>query len=178
MTCYLKHTDLVEEPADVLIYSTNVLLNCSGGVGAAMMAKYGRRFQTDLHGLLASSGSRFANQGESFQHVTQGLPYRAVFHCVPCDGWYDTSPEIVERLLRHCLDECLKMGDVQTVVTSAMATGYGHLPFADYLRLASRVVADETYCGFERFTICTSDEYSYKEGLMLIETEALAISAA
>ena len=178
MRCVIKNSDVLDEPTDALIYSTNVLLNCSGGVGGGLMARYGKLVQTDLHGLLASSGRRFANQGEWFQHVTAGMPYLAVFHCVPCDGWYDTTNQIVESILRQCLDNCLKMGNIRTIANSALATGYGHLPFEQYVRLAARVFADPAYASFERATICIANEYSYREGVEVIRSDSLQIQPA
>ncbi len=178
MRCLIKNIDVVDEPADALIYSTNVSLNCSGGVGSALLSRYGKVVQTDLHGLLTSSGRRFANQGEWFQHVSAGMPYQAVFHNVPCDGWYDTTPEKVEGVLRDCLKECLRLGGIGTIATSALATGYGHLSFDDYLRLAARVFADPAYGSFDRVTLCIADGPSYEEALKMIESEFLGIHPA
>ena len=49
----LKHGDLLDEPADVLVCSANVFLNLSGGVGGAFLLRYGGQMQEELHRYLA-----------------------------------------------------------------------------------------------------------------------------
>lgn len=44
----IKHTDILDEPADALIDSTNIMLNCTGGVGACLLTKYGSHVQSEL----------------------------------------------------------------------------------------------------------------------------------
>ena len=172
----IKRADILDEPADALIYSTNVLLNCTGGVGGALMGRFGPNFQRELHHLLAASGRRFADQGEVFQHVTAGLPYKAVFHTVPCNGWYDTTAEIVGSVLRSSLASCVARHDISKVVLSALATGYGHFEYEDFIRLAANVLSEPAHNPISEITVCISDELRFFTAQNLIAAENLPLA--
>ncbi len=172
----IKRADILDEPADALIYSTNVLLNCTGGVGGALMGRFGPNFQSELHHLLAASGRRFADQGEVFQYVTTGLPYKAVFHTVPCNGWYDTTAEIVGDVLRSSLNSCAGRGDISKVVLSALATGYGHFEYDDFIRLAARVLSESAYDTISEIALCVSDELLFATAQDLVSAEKLPLT--
>jgi O-acetyl-ADP-ribose deacetylase (regulator of RNase III) len=173
----VKNTDVLDEPADTLIYSTNVMLNCTGGVGACLVSRYGAHVQAELHSLLKARGTMYAAQGDVFPYVCSGMPYRKVFHTMPCDGWYETSSEIVERVLRQCLGQCVGTNDVKAVAMSALATGYGHLDFEDFFRVAARTVNDPAYSGIEKITVCIADVPSYQQAVELIRREGLGLEA-
>lgn len=171
----IKNIDVIDENAEALIYSTNVMLNCTGGVGACLVVRYGQHVQKELHDILTARGSRLASQGEIFEHVCSGMPYQKIFHTVPCDAMYNTSPDIVEDILRRCLDQCVSTRCVSTVSMSALATGYGHLYFEDFFRIADRVLNDDAYKAIERIVICIADLPSYEQALELIKRENLRL---
>ena len=154
----IKKADLLAEPADALIYSTNVLLNMTGGVGAQLMERYGAEIQTDLHRHLAQQGKRFASQGDVIQLVSAGMPWKMVFHTVPCDPMYHTTVDVVARVLAHCLDECLKTPDVRTVSMSALATGYGDLTLDDFITVFNRVAGESRYSERLDITLCLPED--------------------
>ena len=135
----IVQADVLDVSADALIYSTNVMLNCSGGVGSCLVQRYGATVQQEMHQQLTRSGKKFADQGEIFDFVPSGAPYRRVFHTCPCDGWYQTTPEIVSQVLTSCFRACEQDPDVQTIALSVLATGYGRFPFEDFFRVASAV---------------------------------------
>ncbi|HCE44768.1 MAG TPA: hypothetical protein DET40_14600 [Lentisphaeria bacterium] len=170
----IKNIDVLDENAEALIYSTNIMLNCTGGVGACLAVRYGRHVQKELHDLLNVRGSRFASQGEVFEHVCSGMPYRKLFHTVPCDAMYNTSPEIVEDILHRCLRQCAVDG-IEKVSMSVLATGYGHLDFEDFFRIADRVVNNDDYKEIERIVICIADLSLYEQALELIKREKLRL---
>jgi O-acetyl-ADP-ribose deacetylase (regulator of RNase III) len=172
----IKQTDITVEPADALIYSTNVLLNCSGGVGSSLLAKYGSHVQTELHTQLSVCGRKFAERGEIFQFVPAGMPYQAVFHTVPCDGWYETTPEIIESILRRCLSACLEMKTIYRITMSALATGYGHLGFEEFLRIANRVFRETHFDFIQSITICVDDESRFHDAARCIHEDNLSLS--
>ena len=178
MDVLVKNIDLLELPADALVYSTNVLLNCTGGVGACLLERYGKQVQTDLHQLLSDRGTRFAEQGAVFQHVTDGMPYKQVFHTVPCDGFYDTTEEIVKGILRYCLEQCSATEDIRTIAMSALATGYGRLLFDDFFRIASSIFTENNYPGIDTITICVSNDYSYRLVIEQTTKEKLRVKLA
>ena len=171
----IKCIDLLDEPADALVYSTNVLLNCSGGVGAALMARYGTIVQEDLHQILADRGHRFVQRGEVLEHVSAGMPYKCVYHTVPSDGFYDTTPEIVQDVLRQALRGCCESGDVSSVVMSALATGFGHLQFEDFFGVAAPVLVEEEFASLERITICVELEYSFELAKKQVAVDGLPL---
>ncbi|MGF1657129.1 MAG: macro domain-containing protein [Verrucomicrobiales bacterium] len=156
----IQNIDVLDLTADALIYSTNVLLNCTGGVGACLVARYGEQVQTDLHQLLRQRNIKFADQGAVFQMVTEDMPYKRVFHTIPCDGFYNTTKEIVESVLRVSLRECIQ-AEVQTVALTALATGYGHLGFDAFFRIAAQVLADPEFAKIQTTTICLDDPIAF-----------------
>ena len=173
----IKNIDIVDEQADAMIYSTNVMLNCTGGVGACLLVRYGRHVQTELHGLLAARGTQFASQGEIFEHVCKGMPYRKLFHTVPNDPLYNASPEIVEGILRRCLAQCAEDDNIRSLAVSALATGYGHLEFEDFFRVADKVLNDEAYAAIERISICIADLPSYEQAVEFAAQAGLRLKA-
>ncbi|MEN8679994.1 MAG: hypothetical protein ABF391_08055 [Akkermansiaceae bacterium] len=106
MNARIHKLDMPDVEADVLIYSTNVILICSGGVGARLVDRYGGHVQKGLHQLLDDQKLKHAGRGLIFQHVSAGMPCKKVFHTLPCDGFYETSPEIIVDLPHRCLTEC------------------------------------------------------------------------
>jgi len=176
MRCILKHIDVVDEKADALIYSTNVLLNCSGGVGSCLVEKYGKQVQEDLHALLKDDGRKFANQGEVFEKVSAGMSYKKVFHTVPNDPMYNTNAVIIESILCCCLSIANADTDVRSVAVSALATGYGKLFFDDFFRIVAKVAKENQYDDIDTLTICSYDSYSYKLACEQIESEGIKIT--
>src|SRR5437763_11221519 len=49
----IRHGDILDEPADVLICSANPFLTLSGGVGGALLLRYGPSLQSELNEYLA-----------------------------------------------------------------------------------------------------------------------------
>jgi O-acetyl-ADP-ribose deacetylase (regulator of RNase III) len=64
----LKHVNIIDEPADVLICSANASLNLSGGVGADLLGRYGTKMQNELYRILAARTPHVARQGEVFAY--------------------------------------------------------------------------------------------------------------
>lgn len=169
----LKNADIAQEPCDALIYSTNVQLNCTGGVGGALMARYGKALQEELHGLLKRSGRRFVPQGELFDLVIPGMPYRHLIHTIPCDGFYDTSPEIVEDILRRALDICAADANVKRVAVSALGTGYGHLKLEDFLRIANQAFQAPRAALLEDIVICIEGVETFDRAVFFTKKDSL-----
>jgi hypothetical protein len=60
MPFLIRHADLLEAPSDALVYSTNVGLHLSGGVGAQLLERYSWGLQERLHACL--EGRRLARR--------------------------------------------------------------------------------------------------------------------
>ena len=175
MIARIQNVDILDLPADALIYSTNVLLNCSGGIGACLVERYGQQVQDDLHGILRERGTRFVERGSIFQLVTQGMPYKMLFHTVPSNGFYETTEGIITDILRQCLEACLQSGQVKTIAVSALATGYGRLPFDEFFRIAASVFSEHRFAPIDSVTICIQDGYLFRVTSEQIFEESLPL---
>lgn len=136
----IKHGNILDEPADVLVCSGNVFLNLSGGVGGALMLRYGE--QRELHGILRQRGVKFVPRGTVVEVGACGTPYRAVLHAVAVDGFYESSASVVEGLLQQCLRRAAELG-ARRVAVAALATGYGRLSIEDFGRAARSVMGEK-----------------------------------
>lgn len=172
----IKNIDILDEPADALIYSTNVMLNCSGGVGAGLVARYGKTVQTDLHAFLTDRDTKFVERGEIFEHVSQGMPYQQVFHTIPSNGWYETTPEIIELIITECLNQCSQQTNIHKVVMSVLATGYGHLPYDEFFRIANRVISQKAFTSIDEILITIFDPYAFELAAEQIKDESLNLT--
>jgi O-acetyl-ADP-ribose deacetylase (regulator of RNase III) len=171
----IKHADILNDPADALIYSTNILLNCTGGVGGALLERYGQHFQIELHQLLRKRGASFASQGEVIDYVPAGLPYRHLIHTTPCDGMYDTTPSFTEDVLSRALACCSGDPSVRRVAVSALATGFGHLKFEDFLLIASRVFHLSHFATLQDIILCIDDAFTFRYACEIIQERGLML---
>src|SRR6185436_483244 len=99
----LKAGNILDEPADVLVCSANPHLTLSGGVGADLLARHGSAMQSALEEIVRHRTPHFVPQGEVVPYSDATLPYRAILHAVAIDGWYDSSPQIVEKTVATAL---------------------------------------------------------------------------
>jgi O-acetyl-ADP-ribose deacetylase (regulator of RNase III) len=134
--------DILDIPADVLICSANVYLNMSGGVGGAFLLRYGPAMQAELQRYLFDHGDRHVDQGDVIVTMPCGSPYRAVLHAVGVDGFYESSSAVVTEVLRSSLTHAAGL-EAQTVALTAIATGYGRLPWTEFASGLSDVVQQE-----------------------------------
>ena len=123
--------DILDEPADVLICSANPFLTLSGGVGGALLLRYGPSLQVELNEFLKRQGRRYLEPGSIVVTEAAAMPYRAVVHAVAVNAFYESSPEIVGRVLRAALVAAAERGAI-TVAVTALATGYGKLSIAQF----------------------------------------------
>src|SRR4051812_17273539 len=95
--------NIVEIASDALIYSTNVRLALTGGVGLALLRKFGIGVQIELQSKSLGTGRQLAEVGEIIESKIAGGPWRHVFHTVATDEVYHTEPAIVRSILQRCL---------------------------------------------------------------------------
>jgi O-acetyl-ADP-ribose deacetylase (regulator of RNase III) len=153
------HGDILDQPADRLVSSGNVLLNMSGGVNGALMRKYGPGLQKELHDHLKKAGLESVAPGFCHRFEREIPPYKGVVYAVAIDAWYASSAGLVERTLETAI-AALDAKDGETVVLPALATGYGNLAKAEFGR-ALRAVADR-HPGI-RFTLAERDAEGLEE---------------
>jgi O-acetyl-ADP-ribose deacetylase (regulator of RNase III) len=142
MRWQLKQTNLLDEPADVLVCSANVSLNLSGGVGAELLGRYGDKMQKSLHAVIHSRSPRAAKCGEVIAYSGDELPYKAVLHAVAIDGWYKSSPQIITDITRKALKMAADFG-ARKVAFTVLATGFGNLSLAEFAQGVRPVLQDE-----------------------------------
>ena len=127
----LKMANILDEPADALICSANVNLMLTGGVGAELLARYGRGMQEALQEELRTRSPRCATRGEVIQYTGAELPYKVVLHAVAIDGWYESTPTVISEVTRRAL-EMAAAHSARKVALTALATGFGRLTLAEF----------------------------------------------
>jgi O-acetyl-ADP-ribose deacetylase len=142
MNWYVHVGDLLDVRAEVLICSGNVWLNLSGGVGGALLGRYGDAMQTALHKHLQDRDVRHVPPGTVVAVPSLGTPYRQVLHAVAVDAFYESSVERVTQLYDECLRQAAA-GGARTVAAAALACGYGHMSAADFARALAPIVGRE-----------------------------------
>src|SRR5262245_60923923 len=106
----VKQGNILDEPADVLVCSANVFLNLSGGVGGEILLRYGEGMQLELRLHLAERGLHFVPQGEVVRCGPCGTPFQAVLHAVAVDGFYQSSPAVIETVVARSLQMAASLG--------------------------------------------------------------------
>lgn len=127
----IKHGDILDEPADVLVCSANVFLNLSGGVSGSLLLRYGNEMQERLHQYLADRGLHFISQGEVISCEPHDAPYKAILHAVAVDTFHHSSPSIIVQVVSKALQMAASMG-ARRVVLAALGTGYGRLTMQEF----------------------------------------------
>tara|TARA_B100000745_G_scaffold245326_1_gene167455 strand:+ start:461 stop:943 length:483 start_codon:yes stop_codon:yes gene_type:complete len=139
----IEHTGAIEDyPSDALVYSTNQQLILSGGVGAALVKKYGNAIQEHLSKQLNSYPTGLVPVGTVFDCAIDGLPYKRIFHSIATDLDYETEKATVSKIIRYCLHECDIDFAIASVVFSALGSGYGSLTYAEFIRLLKQELED------------------------------------
>jgi O-acetyl-ADP-ribose deacetylase len=151
MNWHVHVGDLLDVRADVLICSGNVWLNLSGGVGGALLGRYGDAMQTALHRHLHDRNLRHIPPGTVVTLPSLGTPYRQVLHAVAVDAFYEATVQRVTQLYDECLRQAATSG-ARTVAAAALACGYGRMSAADFAQALAPIV-ERTYPPVETVVI-------------------------
>jgi O-acetyl-ADP-ribose deacetylase (regulator of RNase III) len=135
----LRHGDILDVPADVLICSANVYLTLSGGVGGAFLLRYGPAMQEALQQYLTDHGVRHVERGVVVEMPPCGSPYRAVLHAVAVDAFYASTPEVVSGVVLAGLQRAAARS-ARTVALAGLAMGYGRLSVAEFAQGLAQVM--------------------------------------
>jgi len=157
----LKQGNILDEAADVLVCSANPWLDLSGGVGADLLARHGAGVQAGLQDQLRGRDRRFVPQGEVVATSPVGLPWKAVLHAVAVDGFYHTSPEMIQKVVRLALEQAASLG-ARKVALAALATGHGDISLADFAQGIQPLVST-TVGSVEEVCICLVEMDRVKE---------------
>ena len=157
----LKTGNIADETADVLVCSANPHLTLSGGVGADLLARHGSAMQVALDQIVRQRTPHFIPQGEVVPYSDATLPYRAVLHAVAIDGWYDSSPKIVEQTVTKALWMAAGYG-AKRVALAALATGFGHLSLDEFAE-GVRPLLGQEFPPVDEVSICLLEDYRVRE---------------
>lgn len=161
MKRYIIHADIVTVEADALIYSTNVRLALTGGVGAALVREYGIGIQIALQDQSLGTGRQLADVGEVFTTWIAGAPWKRVFHAIATDEQYHTEAARVRAILRACFRRCEESNDLRTIVCSVLGAGYGDLDPCAFLLISNQVCDEFDYGAITSFAVVVHDPEEY-----------------
>jgi len=161
MRWILKMGNLLDEPADVLVCSANPQLALSGGVGAELLARYGRAMPTALAEIVQQRTPHYIPRGEVIPYSDASLPYRAVLHAVAIDGWYDSTPEVITQIVTAALRMAVGY-DARRVALAALATGFGHLTLTEFAG-GLRPLLSQEFPPIEEISLCLLEEDRLRE---------------
>ena len=176
MRWYLKHTNLLSEPADALVVSGNPYLNLSGGVGADLLNRYGQDLQTELHYHLKKIGQRYVQPTDVVPTFGGHTPYKVILHAVAIDAFYDTAPDWITACYAKALELAAKY-DARTVAAAALATGYGRMPMIDFA-VGLRPLFRRDFAPIAQATICLRNHAKCEELATLLPELQLVASSA
>jgi O-acetyl-ADP-ribose deacetylase (regulator of RNase III) len=172
MRWVIKHGNILDEPADVLVCSANVNLTLSGGVGADLLARYGSTMQQTLQAILQARSPHCAQRGEIIPYQGAELPYKLVLHAVAIDGWYESASEVITDILRRALEMAAEH-DAKKVALTALATGFGRLTFAEFAS-GLHPLLKANFPPIEEVAICLLLDFQVTElGSQLPEVECI-----
>jgi O-acetyl-ADP-ribose deacetylase (regulator of RNase III) len=158
----IKCADIVKVPADAMIYSTNMRLALTGGVGAALLREFGFAVQIALQSQSPASGQQQADVGDIFQMPVAAGPWKRLFHTIATDDLYCTKAPTVRSILHRCLQACVDATDVRTITCSALGCGYGDLDISDFLSIADEVCNEFDQQRLDSFTIVVLDREEHR----------------
>ena len=161
MNWILKHGDILVEPADVLVCSANVFLNLSGGVGGEILLRHGEAMQRELHETLTRRGIRFVERGDVIKTAAWGLPFEAVLHAVAVNGFYESSPAVIQQTVSNALREAAALG-ARRVALTALATGFGRMTMRRFAEGISPLLSQE-YAPVREVVICVRKGFERDE---------------
>ena len=161
MRWILKTGNLLDMPSDVLICSANPHLTLSGGVGSDMLARFGPAMQAALSKIVRQRSPHFIPRGEVITYSDSMLPYRAVLHAVAIDGWYDSSPQIIQEIVAKSLNLATEFA-AKRVALTALATGFGHLSLAEFAE-GIRPLLTKEFPPIEEVCISLLEDYRLRE---------------
>ncbi len=119
-----QHDDILNVPADGLICSANPDLNLSGGVGGALLLRYGSQLQEELHAQARQRSPRLIPPGTAVLTTTAGLPWKAIAHAVAINTFYETNAIVIADAYHSALTQLAAIG-CQTIAAACIGCGYG-----------------------------------------------------
>jgi O-acetyl-ADP-ribose deacetylase (regulator of RNase III) len=124
--------DVLDVVADVLISTANPWLQMTGGVNLAIILRpRGELVAAELQQYLDATGGRYVEPGTVVRTGPGSLPVRHILHAVAITPSYESSVELVTRVLVRALGMARELG-ARVVSTPALATGFGPLSMEEF----------------------------------------------
>ncbi len=156
----MRQGDIVDASADAIVFSTNEHLFLSGGAGASFLGVHGDPLQKAMQRALAATGAKVAARGSVFEIAPAETWQSRFFAVVATNGFYETSREDTRRVLEQVLGRCAEIPGIESVVTTALGTGYGNMEIEDFAEIFCGV---EIPAGVESFDLVIHGEIFFKE---------------
>lgn len=167
MRWLIHHGDILDEPADVLVCSANPYLTLSGGVGGALLLRYGGGLQEELREHLRQRSLRHVPRGSVVSTPAEGTSYRAILHAVAVDALYESSATVVTQVVAAALEQAAVMEAVRQVALAAVATGYGRLRYEAFA-VGIRPLMERPFPPLDSVTIVVSKRETAAQLLALL----------
>jgi len=136
----VRHADVFDADADGLICSANPNLNLSGGVGGALLLRYGEEMQTHLHGYLTKNHRKFVEPGTVVVTPSCGSPFAAIAHAVAIDAFYDTNADIIYRTYKFAIAQ-LTAVKCRNIAATCLGCGYGRCSVDEFIKSVAALIA-------------------------------------
>lgn len=133
--------DVLDIPADGLLRSANPQLNLSGGVGGALLLRYGPAMQEYLHEHLRDRQLKHVPPGSAVLTPGFGSPFQAIAHAVAIDAFYETNAERILQTYRQAFGALAGAG-CKSVAAACLGCGYGRCPEAEFLKSIRSLIAN------------------------------------
>lgn len=151
------YEDITTVKSDVLIYSTNTKLAMTGGVGRALVDRFGNDIQLKLINESKGFGTELADVGDIISAKTSNMPWEEVLHVVCSDGSYITEIRNIETILFKALRHCELKGSYETISISKFGTGYGTTTEKEFMEaLESAVSKIPSAVSIKRIYVCSA----------------------
>lgn len=155
--------NIADVAADALIYSTNVQLAFTGGVGAALMKRYGHQLQMDLVKEFNRSRKIQPKVGDVYVSELAYTPWSMIFHSIATDELCYTKVSTVSKILRYCLDCSIERQDISSVVCSPLGSGFGDLETIRFCEVVEEILNEYENSSIEVFSVVCNDKFQFKE---------------
>jgi O-acetyl-ADP-ribose deacetylase (regulator of RNase III) len=146
--------NIVDVVSDAMIYSTNTRLALTGGVGSALVKKYGIEIQLKLINLSQGNGMELAEIGDVISVKTSTMPWKVLIHTVVTDGSYIATADIVKSVIEKAFNLCVENDATKKITISELGTGFGSLTSAQFNEILLSVLQGEKYKNIQKVVIC------------------------
>lgn len=150
------HGDILDVQADGLICSANPHLNLSGGVGGAILLRYGTQMQDYLHEYLRQQNRHYVQPCAVVVCPPFGTSFNAVAHAVAIDGFYGTSIDRITETYIIAINNLLAM-DCRTIAATCLGCGFGRCSKEDF-KVAMEKVMQSKFDSLDKMFWVTTDK--------------------